>query len=364
MNPRIDGKPAGTRPNAGTRPSRLHARRFTVGRSAFVMLIAGAIAAVSGTVAQGSQKTVSPGVPAPSASPSPEALARFDTNHDGTLDATERAAMRRDILERMQPLRDATVKQYDWNRNGRLDDDEALAWQQDRETRHAFVEKWALERYDADKNGVLDASEQQVRKAAREEWVRQKKEQILATYDANKNGTLDPEEKAAIRQQSDAARKAALDLYDSNRDGRLDDAERSAAGSAPGAAGGGEVRRTGRQQTAAGATTARADEQSAAKTPAGPALSGLRVSPAGAGYAQGANIAFTLGSAAPVTVRIHDAAGRQVRILSSGVRKDAGAQVMHWDGTRGGGLAVANGLYLITVEVPGAKATQKVAFIR
>ena len=335
-----------------------------MGRSAFVMLIAGAIAAVFGTAAQASEKVFAPGRTAQPA-PSPEVLARFDTNHDGTLDAAERAVMRRDILERMQPHRDATVKQYDWNRNGRLDDDEALAWQQDREKRHAFVEKWALERYDADKNGVLDASEQQVRKAAREEWVRQKKEQILATYDANENGTLDPEEKAAIRQQSDAARQAALDQYDSNQDGRLDDAERSAATSASGGTTGGtDVRRTGRQKTAAGAAAARAGEPAAAMAPSGPPLAGVRISPAGVGYAQGANIAFTLGSAAPVTVRIHDAAGRLVRILSTDVRKDAGAQVVHWDGTRGAGRAVANGLYLVTVEVPGGKATQKVAFIR
>jgi Ca2+-binding EF-hand superfamily protein len=332
-----------------------------------MMSIAVVIAAVFGTAAQGHEKSGAPGPSALSAKPSAEVLARFDTNRDGTLDAAERAAMRRDILERMQPLRDATVKQYDWNKNGRLDDEEALAWQQDREQRHAFVEKWALERYDADKNGVLDASEQQVRKAAREEWVRQKKEQILATYDANRNGTLDPEEKAAIRQQSDAARQKALEMYDSNRDGRLDDAERSAAtgaAGASGATGSTDIRHTGRQQTAAGAAAAGTGETSAAKAPAGPPLAGLRISPAGVGYEQGANIAFTLGSAAPVTVRIHDAAGRLVRTLATGARKDAGAQVLHWDGTRGGGRAVANGLYLVTVEVPGGKATQKVAFIR
>jgi len=322
------------------------------------MLMAGAIAAVFGTAARASGKSGAPGASALSAKPSPEVLARFDTNRDGTLDAAERAAMRKDIQERMQPLRDASIKQYDWNRNGRLDDDEALAWQQDREQRHEFVEKWALHHYDADKNGVLDASEQQVRKAAREEWVRQKKTQILETYDTNRNGTLDPAEKAAIRAQSDAARQAALDRYDANRDGRLDDAERSAAA-------GGEVRRTGRQQTEAGGSAVRTGETAAAKAPAGPALASLRVTPAGgASYAQGAEIAFTLGSAAPVTVRIHDAAGRLVRTLASGAQKDAGAQVLRWDGTSGGGRAVANGLYLVTVEVPGGKATQKLALIR
>ena len=125
MNARIDEKPAGALSMAGSRLDGWHARRFTVGRSAFVMLIAGAIAAVFGTAAQGGEKVFAPGRTTHPA-PSPEVLARFDTNHDGTLDAAERAAMRRDILERMQPHRDATVRQYDWNRNGRLDDDLAV----------------------------------------------------------------------------------------------------------------------------------------------------------------------------------------------------------------------------------------------
>ena len=332
-------------------------------RSAFVMLIAGSIASVYGVAARGSETSGAAGrPPAASAKPSAGVLARFDANRDGTLDAAERAVMRKDIQDRIRPLRDATLKQYDVNRNGRLDDDERLALEKDDQARHEKVEKWALGRYDADKNGVLDAAEQQVRKATREEWLRKKQSQVLETFDANRNGMLDPEEKAVIRQKSDAAKQTALDLYDSNRDGRLDEAERAVA------TGTRDTRRTGRAQTAAGAVGSRPEAGASGEASAlavGPPLSSMRVTPAGGtSYAQGAEIVYTLGSAAPVTVRIHDAAGRLVRVLASGRSEDAGARALHWDGNNGGGHAVSNGLYLVTVEVPGGKATAKVAFIR
>ena len=330
-------------------------------RSAVVMLIAGSIASVLGAVAHAGEKA---GTPALSARPSPEVLARFDTNRDGTLDVAERAAMKQSILQRMQPARDARFKQYDLNKNGLLDDDERQVMQQDRRMLHERVEKWALERYDANRNGVLDPAEQQARKAAREEWVSQKKSQILETFDANKNGTLDPAERAVIHQKTDAARQAALDMYDSNRDGRLDEAERAVATGAdvaqrrgtqaPGTA--------GKARPAEGTGTAKPGETAVA---AGPPLSNLRISPMGGGsYAQGAEIAFTLGRPAAVTVRIYDAAGRLVRTLASGLSTEAGAQVLRWDGTGSSGRAVSNGLYFVKVEVPGGAATRKVAYIR
>jgi Ca2+-binding EF-hand superfamily protein len=346
-----------------------------VRRTAFAILIAGAAAfvfAVAPAVAaveSGAKARLSP----LNAKPSADALARYDANRDGTLDVAEKAAMRQDILQRMKPLRDAELKEYDWNRNGLLEDGERAAMTSDRQKRHEFVEKWALERYDADHNGVLDAAEQQARKAAREEWLQQKKGQILETFDANKNGMLDPEEKAVMRQKSDAARQAALDMYDSNRDGRLDDAERAMATGAGEASG---ARRTGRSQTPAGAGAGKKEEPGAAggKAPvagaeaavaAGPPLSSLRVSPIGGrSFAEGAEIAFTLGREGAVTARVHDAAGRLVRTLASGERLDAGARVLRWDGRAGNGRAAANGLYLVTVEVNGSKATRKVAYIR
>lgn len=330
-------------------------------RYAVVMLIAGSIASVLGAVAHAGEK---PGTPALSARPSPEVLARFDTNRDGTLDVAERAAMRQSILQRMQPLRDAQRKPYDFDKNGILDNDERLAMEQDRRKRHEQVEKWALERYDANRNGVLDPAEQQERKAAREEWVSQKKSQILETFDANRNGTLDPAEKAVIRQKSDAARQAALDMYDSNRDGRLDEAERAVATGAdvaqrratqaPGTA--------GKARPAEGTGTAK---PGAGAVASGPPLSDLRISPMGGGnFAQGAEIAFTLGRPAGVTVRIHDAAGRRVRTLASGLQTEAGPQVLRWDGKGSDGRDVSNGLYFVSVEVPGGRATGKVALIR
>ena len=330
--------------------------------SVVVMLIVGSIASTVGVKAYGSEKPAR--LPALSARPSASVLARFDTNRDGTLDVAERAAMRQDIQQRMKPLRDVALKQYDWNKNGLLEEDERLAMQQDRQARHAQVEKWALQQYDANQNGVLEPAEQQVRKATREEWLRQKQSQILQTFDANRNGTLDPEERTAIHKKSQAARQAALDLYDSNRDGRIDDGERAMALDA-------DATRAGRTQARAGASGGRAESGAApAKDDAstqvtGPPLSNLRVSPVGGtSYAQGAEIGFTLGQAGSVRVRIHDAAGRLVRTLAAGTQSEAGAQTLRWDGLSSSGHAVANGIYLVTVEVPGAKATRKMAFIR
>ena len=336
-------------------------------RSAFVMLIAGSIASLTGAAARAQDSPGALGRPSTlSGRPSPGMLERYDTNRDGTLDVAERAAMRQDVLQRMKPLRDAALRQYDWNKNGLLEDDERQAMNQARQMRHEQVEAWALKRYDANRNGVLDPAEQEVRKATREEWLRQKKSQILETFDANRNGTLDPAEKAVIRQKSEAAHQAALDLYDSNRDGRLDDAERANA------LGTSIAPRTRREATA-GASGGRAGEpgapgaetSAAREGAAGPALSGLRVSPpGGSSYAQGAEIAFTLGRPGSVSVRIHDAAGRLVRTLASGAQTDAGPQALRWDGTGSSGRAVSNGLYLVTVEAFGSKATRKVAFIR
>lgn len=336
-------------------------------RSAVVMLIAGSIASVLGATAYGGEKSdASGGLKALSAKPSASVLARFDTNRDGTLDVAERAVMKQDILERMKPLRDATLRQYDWNKNGLLDDDERVALQQDRRMRHEKVEAWALKTYDANRNGVLDPEEQEARKTARENWLARRQAQILEAFDANRNGRLDPEERLAIRQKNEAAYQAALDMYDTNRDGRLDEAERAVA------TGGDAVQRGGRPQAPAAAGKGKATVPGAASEKTvegavvgGPPLAGLRVSPVGRqGYGEGAEISFTLGQPAPVTVRIYDAAGRLVRTLASGDPFEAGARVLRWDGRGSSGQTVANGLYLVTVEVPGGKATSKVAFIR
>ncbi len=162
-------------------------------------------------------------------SPTPAVLARYDADHDGVLNATEKAAYRRDILQKVEPIRKAALRDYDWNKNGVLDPGERTARQQARQEMHARAEARALTKYDANGNGVLDAPEQAKRKADRDEWLLRMKTRTLEAYDANKNGMLDPDEKATIRRRAEEGRQLALDRYDVNQDGHIDAAERAEA---------------------------------------------------------------------------------------------------------------------------------------
>ena len=76
-----------------------------------------------------------------------------------------------------------------------------------------------------------------------------------------------------------------------------------------------------------------------------------------------AEIRFTLPREANAMVRIVDASGRLVRVLSS-ARLSAGPHALHWDGARVDGSPAAPGLYFVSLESEGRALTRRMALMR
>jgi hypothetical protein len=64
-------------------------------------------------------------------------------------------------------------------------------------------------------------------------------------------------------------------------------------------------------------------------------------------------ISFILGRPGPVTVKVHNRAGRLIRQLAGAKHMNAGSNLVRWDGRGGDGAEVPGGLYLVTVEALG-----------
>jgi hypothetical protein len=75
-------------------------------------------------------------------------------------------------------------------------------------------------------------------------------------------------------------------------------------------------------------------------------------------------IGFTLGRAAPVTVRIYNRAGRLVRELTANAEFPAGSNVVRWNGLDRGGVPAADGIYVVAVEASGETRRGTVAIVR
>jgi Ca2+-binding EF-hand superfamily protein len=127
-----------------------------------------------------------------SAAVSPAALKKFDVNHDGVLDETEKAAWQADRAKR-QAAREAQLAadlaKYDANKDGKLDAAERAVMKADDEK--ARAEKKAA---------------QEARKA---EKTAQAEARKLAKYDKNGNGKLDEDELAALTADEDRRKAAA-----------------------------------------------------------------------------------------------------------------------------------------------------------
>ena len=98
-------------------------------------------------------------------------------------------------------------------------------------------------------------------------------------------------------------------------------------------------------------------------------LSELRLSPrslsrTGSSGGEGVAIGFTLGRPGPVTARIFARSGRLVRIVASGLRLPAGANLLHWDGLDQEGGMASDGIYIVAVESQGEVRKQVVAVSR
>lgn len=80
-------------------------------------------------------------------------------------------------------------------------------------------------------------------------------------------------------------------------------------------------------------------------------------------FNSGTRVAFTLSDATHVVVTVHDAAGRQVAVLSDALF-GAGAHALSWDGRDDRAHAAASGVYLIRMRTGEGVETQKVLYLR
>jgi hypothetical protein len=75
-------------------------------------------------------------------------------------------------------------------------------------------------------------------------------------------------------------------------------------------------------------------------------------------------LAFSLAREALVRVRVHDVAGRAVRVIDAG-RMTAGPHLASWDGNAGNGGPVGSGLFFVSLEVDGQRiATRRLVVQR
>lgn len=69
--------------------------------------------------------------------PSKETLAKYDANHDGTLDESEKAAAKAGAVAKAKETREANLAKYDANKDGKLDETEKAARKADEDAAKA-----------------------------------------------------------------------------------------------------------------------------------------------------------------------------------------------------------------------------------
>ncbi len=74
-------------------------------------------------------------------------------------------------------------------------------------------------------------------------------------------------------------------------------------------------------------------------------------------------IAFTLASAGPSTIEIHDVRGRRVKTLISGARA-AGSYTVRWDGANEQGVRMASGRYFASLSSGGRRSAESFLLLR
>lgn len=75
-------------------------------------------------------------------------------------------------------------------------------------------------------------------------------------------------------------------------------------------------------------------------------------------------IAFTLGEAAPVTLRVYDVGGRLIATLLDGAEFGPGRHETTWDGRDGAGRAVAAGTYFYRIDAKGSSESRPMVLVR
>ena len=75
-------------------------------------------------------------------------------------------------------------------------------------------------------------------------------------------------------------------------------------------------------------------------------------------------IGFTIGQAAPVTVKVFNRAGRHVSTVAAGQTFGPGSNLVYWDGMDRQGKPATEGVYIVTVEALDEKQTKTLAVVK
>ena len=98
--------------------------------------------------------------------------------------------------------------------------------------------------------------------------------------------------------------------------------------------------------------------------PAGAPPAPLRLAAQPNPFNPSTRIHFSLDAPAPVTLSVHDPAGRRLRTLLAAAPRAAGPQALDWDGRDDAGHPLASGVYLLRLEAGEARAAGKVTLLR
>jgi Ca2+-binding EF-hand superfamily protein len=158
-------------------------------------------------------------------------IERFDSDGDGDLSETERAAIVEefgDPADRLQIL----MSVYDTDDSGSLEASELEAVKTDLEARCESLRERLLERFDTNGDGTLDATEREAARQALRERFAAHHAARLDEFDGNGDGRLGPLERRRagqrVRERVEQRREALADQFDVDQNGELDATERAA----------------------------------------------------------------------------------------------------------------------------------------
>lgn len=169
-------------------------------------------------------------------------IAKYDTDKDGKLSDTEKAAMKTEMGERRggnkgqggeRPDRAEMIAKYDTDKDGTLSETEKAAMKAEMGERRGgnkgqggqrMSAEEALAKYDADKDGKLSETERATMKSEMQAKRSSKggpksekenkgserlsREEMIAKYDTDKDGKLSETERAALRKDMDSKKKS------------------------------------------------------------------------------------------------------------------------------------------------------------
>lgn len=335
------------------------------------------------------------------------ALERYDANGNGTLEPAEQEARRAAREAWLQNKRNQALQTFDANRNGVLDASEKATIRQQVEAGRTR----ALEMYDANRDGRIDAAERSVIDGVSRDRLSPDGARSTASrtvrISAASGGTAQTWDGGAklVIPAGALTQTANVAVTATSVEGETVEHGRRVLGTYTVSVSGGTLKNpatldvtyaavaksvtgpnlviahwSGERWVDVGGTLAEGTQRlSAAVTasgrygllervsapPGAATIGALKMTPAdGQRFGSGVDIAFALGSAGGVTIKVFDTSGRLVRTVAARQSLAGGEHVIRWDGRGTDGRIVANGLYLVTVEGPVNRLTRKVSFLR